>query len=264
MNQRAINMEGSIQNLKKTLFGIPVSAITRIKTVNEVISAAKKKVSWTVAFLPVHSMMVAQEDVQHKEALCNFDIVAPDGQPIRWALNHFHKCGLTERVYGPDVTLDVCKQAETESLAVYFYGSTNDVLQKLQQNLNKLFPNLVIAGIYCPAFGRRDGADIADDIKKIRDSNADILFVGLGCPKQELFVYQNIYELGIPTLAVGAAFDFHAGTLAQAPCWMQERGLEWVYRFIQEPRRLFKRYFYYNSWFLWLVTKETFKKLYLK
>ena len=231
----------NLSSLKKAIFEVSVSAITREQTVEAITTAAQAHTPFSVAFMPVHSFMTAVESNEFKEAITSFDIVTPDGQPVRWALNHFHKAGLTERVYGPDITLDICAEAAQKGLTLFFYGSTEEVLSKLKENLLSQFPKLIIKGMLAPPFGKRSDQTISQDIIVIKASNADILFVGLGCPKQELFAAKHKEEIGIPILAVGAAFDFHAGTLAQAPAWMQKRGFEWLFRLIKEPRRLFVR-----------------------
>lgn len=234
----------------KKVFDVPVSAITREQTVEAVIEHAEQHLPFSVAFMPVHSLMTAVENLSFKEAIESFDIVAPDGQPVRWALNHFHNCGLEERVYGPDTTLDICREAEKKGLSVFFYGSSEEVLEKLKDNLKQQFPDLLISGTFSPPFCSVEEIPMLDHCEMIKESGTDILFIGLGCPKQELLSAKMKKELSIPICAVGAAFDFHAGTLAQAPSWMQKHGLEWLFRLLKEPRRLFIRYFYYNSMFL--------------
>lgn len=234
----------------RPVFNVPVSAITRQQTVEAVIEHAEQHLSFSVAFMPVHSLMTAVENPAFKEAIETFDIVAPDGQPVRWALNHFHNCGLQERVYGPDTTLDICREAEAKELSVFFYGSSEKVLEKLVENLKEHFPNLSITGTFAPLYAPVEEIPLDEHVEIIKNSGAEILFTGLGCPKQELLTAMMKEELSLPICAVGAAFNFHAGTLAQAPSWMQKRGLEWLFRLVKEPRRLFKRYFYYNSCFI--------------
>lgn len=241
---------------KVELFDVPVSIITRQETVEFVLDYARKERQSTVAFMPVHSLMTAVESSVFKTAIEQFDIVAPDGQPVRWALNHFHGAKLSERVYGPDVTLDVCCEASLQNIPVYFYGSMESVLDSLKNNLHKQFPNLIISGMKSPAFGEISDEQLKSDCESIQESGAKILFVGLGCPKQELLTVRMKQYLSMPILAVGAAFDFHAGTLSQAPKWMQDHGLEWLFRLWKEPRRLWKRYVVYNSKFVWAVLKE--------
>ncbi len=246
-------------NYKNEIFGVSVSSITRKQTVDAVIEAARNPAPFNVAFMPVHSLMVAVKDQEYRKIISQFDIVAPDGQPVRWALNRFQNAQLEDRVYGPDTMFDICAEAEINQLSLYLYGSSPEVLTKLQANLLSQFPNLKIIDAVSPPYGESPESEILEDITAINQSGAHILFVGLGCPKQELFSGKYKEQIQMPTLCVGAAFDFHAGTLAQAPSWMQKRGLEWLYRLIKEPRRLFKRYFLYNSSFICRVIIESIR-----
>ena len=166
---------------------------------------------------------------------------------MRWALNGLYQTGLGDRVYGPTLMLRLCDRAAQTKLPIYLYGSRPEVLEALQNRLQKKFPALVIAGTKPSQF--RQISDVEQDtvLKSIRDSGARIVFVGLGCPRQEIWAYEVRDRLGIPAIAVGAAFDFHAGLLPQAPTWMQRSGLEWLFRLIQEPKRLWQRYLVFNS-----------------
>jgi N-acetylglucosaminyldiphosphoundecaprenol N-acetyl-beta-D-mannosaminyltransferase len=149
--------------------------------------------------------------------------------------------------------LSVLARAEQEKLSVYLYGSTPDILALLTANLQRRFPALIIAGASPSTFGRIT-AEAADQIgEKIRQSGAQIVFVGLGCPRQEVWAYEFRDRLKVPILAVGAAFPFLAGTLRQAPQWMQDRGLEWLFRLSTEPRRLWRRYLLLSPAYLFLI-----------
>ena len=161
---------------------------------------------------------------------------------MRWALNLLHGARLAERVYGPTLTLHVCSAAADAGLSVFFYGSRPDVLASLERRLSERVPRLMIAGTHSPPFRSLSAAEDAEEVDRIRSSGAQIVFVGLGCPRQEMWAYQHRERLGVPLLCVGAAFDFHAGKLRQAPAWMQARGLEWLFRVWMEPRRLWRRY----------------------
>jgi exopolysaccharide biosynthesis WecB/TagA/CpsF family protein len=221
-----------------------------------VLWAAHNRTSGCVDHMPVHGLVSATENGEFAAAIATFDIVAPDGQPVRWALNHFYKTGLSERVYGPDFTLMVCQAAAEQQLPIYFYGSTERVLAALKEKLQSRFPTLCIAGMESPPFRPLSAQEDAAVIERIGKSGAQILFIGLGCPKQELFAAAHKGTIHAPMLCVGAAFDFHAGVLDQAPGWMQKRGLEWLYRLTKEPGRLWKRYALTNSKFLWLFIKS--------
>lgn len=238
---------------KFNVLGIGVSSVDYQGAVQAVLEAAKSKRSLKVTALAVHGIMTGALDRTHRWRLNGFDLVTPDGQPVRWALNLLHNRQLTKRVYGPDLMLEVCRRAALEELPVYLYGSKPEVLEALSANLTHLLPDLKICG-QRPSLFRRSKPDekylIAEEI---RQSGAAIVLVGLGCPRQEVFVHEYAELVDRPMLAVGAAFDFHAGLLSQAPVWMQDRGLEWVYRLTQEPRRLWRRYLFLNPGFLFLL-----------
>lgn len=195
-------------------------------------------------------------DREQKFRLNHFDLLVPDGQPVRWVLNLLHHAGLPHRVYGPELTLRVCAQAEREGYPVYFYGSTEEVLVSLRRNLETRFPGLHIAGMEPSKFRRLDQQEKVELAARIRASGAAITFVGLGCPRQEAFAYEFRDALQMPTLAVGAAFPFIAGIVPQAPGWMQDAGLEWAFRLVAEPRRLWRRYLFLNPAYVFLVALQ--------
>jgi exopolysaccharide biosynthesis WecB/TagA/CpsF family protein len=156
-------------------------------------------------------------------------------------------------VYGPNLALAVCERAEEEGLSVYFYGSTPEILSQLKRNLLRRFPRLVFAGMDSSKFRRLTPQEKKQVIINIRQSGASIVFVGLGCPRQEVWAYEFRDLLSVPILAVGAAFPFLAGTLPQAPKWMQDHGLEWLFRLWTEPLRLWSRYLLLNPTYLFLL-----------
>jgi exopolysaccharide biosynthesis WecB/TagA/CpsF family protein len=152
--------------------------------------------------------------------------------------------------------LEVCERAELRGFAVGLYGNRPDVLADLRRQLESRFPRLRIAATIPSRFGRVSPREQAELAKRISESGTDILFVGLGCPRQEVWLYENRGRLNMPLIAVGAAFDYHAKRLPQAPSWMQDRGLEWLYRLWREPRRLWRRYVLLNPLFLWLLALQ--------
>jgi exopolysaccharide biosynthesis WecB/TagA/CpsF family protein len=231
------------------VLGVMISAVDHEAVVDRVVQAARAGEPLAVSALAVHGLMTGVQDEAHRARLNGLDILTPDGQPVRWALNLLHGVGLEQRVYGPMLTLKVCEAAAAEGLPVYFYGSRPETLERLTRNLTARYPGLQVAGTAPSRFRRLSEGERAEVIRAIRDSGARIVFVGLGCPRQEVWAYEMRDALGLPMLAVGAAFDFHAGSLAQAPAWMQARGLEWLYRLIQEPRRLWRRYLLLNPAF---------------
>ena len=226
---------------KRNVLGIGVSVVDYDGAVDAVITAGRNQAPLKVTALAVHGVMTGAMNPEHRWRLNRFDLVTPDGQPVRWALNLLHRASLQDRVYGPELTLRVCARAAQEGLPVYLYGSRPDVLERLEASLSKRFPDLIICGSRPSLFrtsSAEEKAEIADEIRK---SGARIVLVGLGCPRQEVWAYEYADMLGLPVLAVGAAFDFHAGLLPQAPRALQDRGLEWLYRLVQEPRRLWRR-----------------------
>jgi len=241
---------------RHNVLGVDVSAADYASTVAAVLAAAKERRPLGVSALAVHGVMCGVLDPALRYRLNRLDIVAPDGQPVRWALNILHKAGLADRTYGPELTLRVCAAAAKAGLCVYFYGSRPEVLELLTTRLGRRFPRLRIAGSRPSLFRRSTPAEQDAIREEIRKSGADIVFVGLGCPRQEVWVYENVEALSMPVLAVGAAFDFHAGVLPQAPPSLQARGLEWAFRLAHEPRRLWRRYVLLNPAYVALTALQ--------
>jgi N-acetylglucosaminyldiphosphoundecaprenol N-acetyl-beta-D-mannosaminyltransferase len=238
---------------KNNILGILINDANLETATEMVIDAARQRRAMAVSAMAVHGVMEGVLDPAHRYRLNHLDLAVADGQPVRWALNHLYSVGLRQRVYGPNLTLAVLSCAEQEGLPVYFYGSTKDVLALLCGNIQQKFPKLQIAGATPSTFGRIT-PQAADHIRdQIKQSGAQIVFVGLGCPRQEVWAYEFRDRLNIPILAVGAAFPFLAGTLRQAPQWMQDRGLEWLFRLCMEPRRLWRRYLVLSPAYLFLV-----------
>ncbi|MEM6778924.1 MAG: WecB/TagA/CpsF family glycosyltransferase [Planctomycetota bacterium] len=246
---------------KHSVLGIDVNAIDYEAAVDRVIEAARQRRPMTVTALAVHGVMTGVLDREHQYRLNQFDLVCPDGQPVRWALNRLHSKQfdgpeLSDRVYGPDLTLKICQAAAENDLSVYLFGATSEMLDGFAANLGNRFDGLKIAGRRGSAF-RQITPDERDALAaEINQSGAQICFVGLGCPRQEVFAYEMREHLNMPLIAVGAAFAFHAGALEQAPGWMQRRGLEWLYRLTREPGRLWRRYLYLNPAYLTLLALQ--------
>jgi N-acetylglucosaminyldiphosphoundecaprenol N-acetyl-beta-D-mannosaminyltransferase len=221
-----------------------------------VIAAARDRRALTVSCSAVHSVMEGALDPEHRHRLNALDLVLPDGQPVRWALGWRHGVRLTNRVYGPDFMLSVCARAAEEGIPIFLYGSRNEILEPLTENLRRRFPRLIVAGARPSEFRKLTEAEQKTIASEIRATGAGIVFAGLGCPRQEIWAYENAGLIALPLVAVGAAFDFHAGVVPQAPAWMQRSGLEWVFRLGQEPRRLWKRYLYLNPLYLFFLAGE--------
>jgi CDP-paratose 2-epimerase len=241
---------------KKNILGILIDAVDYETSVNRIIAAAKERSPLAVSALAVHGVMTGVLDRNHRYRLNHLDLVVPDGQPVRWALNSLHKTGLTDRVYGPNLMLKTCKRASEEGLSIYLYGSRPEIISRLSANLRARFPDLIIAGSQPSRFKQVTEVEKRDIVQQIRESGAALTFVGLGCPRQEVWAYEYCRDLKMPVIAVGAAFDFHAGALAQAPPQLQKLGLEWLFRLANEPRRLWKRYVLLNPLYITLLLMQ--------
>ena len=238
---------------KHNILGVRVDAVDYAAAVERIAEATVNRRPLAVSALAVHGIMTGVLDSVQRIRLNNFDLVVPDGQPVRWALNLLHGTRLRERVYGPTLMLQMCEWAAAHEAPIFLFGGTADQLAALGQRLLLRFPGLRIAGNRPSAFRRLTAAERDQLVAEIRGSGAALTFVGLGCPRQEVWAYENREALSMPLLAVGAAFAFHAGQLSQAPRFLQDRGMEWFYRMVREPRRLWKRYALLNPLYLALL-----------
>ncbi len=242
-----------IDHGKKEVLGVYVNAVDYEAGVRAIIDAAEQQKPFAVSALAVHGVMTGALDPEHRYRLNAIDLVTPDGQPVRWALNRLHGAALPDRVYGPNLMLRTCAAAAARGLPIYLYGATAELLGTLTTALAERFPGLIIAGARPSAFRTLSAEERAAVDREIIGSGARIVFVGLGCPRQETWVYEHKAALSMPLIAVGAAFDFIAGKQPQAPMWMQNSGLEWLFRLSTEPRRLWRRYVMLNPAFLFLL-----------
>jgi N-acetylglucosaminyldiphosphoundecaprenol N-acetyl-beta-D-mannosaminyltransferase len=243
-------------------FGMRSGAIV-LRTFIDALSwddALMKMSGWTstkesryVCICNVHSVASALEDAALAAAINQADMATPDGMPVAWALR---RLGFSrqQRIAGPDFMERLCGVAARDKTPIYLYGSTNKVLDLLQRSLSRDFPGLVIAGVYSPPFRPLNAEEDKDVVTRINGSGARSVFVGLGCPKQELWMHEHRGKVTAVMIGVGAAFDFHSGTARRAPVWMQRFGLEWLHRLASEPRRLWKRYLVTNTLFILGVT----------
>jgi exopolysaccharide biosynthesis WecB/TagA/CpsF family protein len=236
--------------------GVLVSRTTYDEAVDSLLQAAKAGLALQAAATSVHGLSLAAIDPGFGAVLNSFELVTPDGQPVRWAMNALHGAGLRERVYGPTLMRRLCESAAAEGVSVYFYGGRPEVLARLVQRLSAALPRLSIAGYASPPFRPLAPEEDTAEIDRIVASQAQLVFVGLGCPRQERWAHDHRAQLNRPVVCVGAAFDFHAGALRQAPGWMQSRGLEWFFRLLMEPRRLWRRYAKHIPIFVMLVTRQ--------
>jgi N-acetylglucosaminyldiphosphoundecaprenol N-acetyl-beta-D-mannosaminyltransferase len=246
---------------KKNIIGILIDALDYDAALDFIFRAAREKRGATISALAVHGVMTGVLDSEHKFRLNHFDLLVPDGQPVRWVLNGLYGAQLSDRVYGPNLMLKVCERAAVEGHSVYLYGATSEILSSLTQSLEEQFPGIRIAGAEPSKFRRLEPEEKVELAQRIVASGAAITLLGLGCPRQEAFAFEFRDPLSMPILAVGAAFPFLAGLIPQAPGWMQDYGLEWLFRLSSEPKRLWRRYFYLNPAYVLLVTLQAFRIL---
>lgn len=244
---------------KRNVLGVLIDAVDYDTATEFVFRAAHEKRSAAISALAVHGLMTGVLNREQKFRLNHFDLLLPDGQPVRWALNLLHKTQLTDRVYGPNLTRKICARAAAEGTPIYFYGSTVEILAALRQELQKTYPTLQVAGMEPSKFRRLTTEEKMALADRINSSRASIAFIGLGCPRQEIFAFEFRETLNMPILAVGAAFPFLAGKVPQAPPWMQNAGLEWLFRLMSEPRRLWRRYVYLNPAYVFLVSLQALR-----
>ena len=233
------------------VMGIPLALTDYERTMDWMDAAVAAGQRATLVHATVHLVMLCHEDEEVRDAVLSSDLVVPDGQPLVWSVNALGH-SLRDRVYGPELMARHCARAARAGTRVYLYGGRNQgALVQLALNLRRLHPGLQIVGGYAPPFRPLEDEEEHAIVEEINRSGADIVWVGIGQPKQEKWMRRMRPRLDAPVLAgVGAAFDFHAGLQPQAPDWMQSSGLEWAYRLAHEPRRLWKRYFRYNPRFV--------------
>jgi len=231
---------------------MPIS-MTSYDGVLEAIEHRPSDRATVVAVCNVHSVMSARSDPDLAAALTGADITTSDGVPLVWALRWTVRPE-QERVYGPEL---MRRALQTTPWKHYFYGSTPETLAALETAVETMAPDASIVGSYSPPFRALTETELAEIVVGIRESGADVVWVGLGMPKQELWMSQVRDELpGVALVGVGAAFDFIAGTKAEAPQWIQRAGLEWLFRLLHEPRRLWRRYVYNNPMFVVLLARQ--------
>jgi N-acetylglucosaminyldiphosphoundecaprenol N-acetyl-beta-D-mannosaminyltransferase len=208
-----------------------------------------------VSFLGMHSMTESQRDPELKDALNGSALAVADGMPLVW-LGRYHGFAMKRRVYGPELMLKFCEVTASQGVRHFFYGGAEGVPQALAATLKQDFPGLVVAGCYSPPFRPLTEAEETEVTTMVSDARADILWVGLGAPKQEKWMHSHTH-LDVPVMAgVGAAFDLNTGRLKQAPRWMQESGFEWFFRLCMEPKRLWRRYLLLGPKFVFYLLAE--------
>jgi N-acetylglucosaminyldiphosphoundecaprenol N-acetyl-beta-D-mannosaminyltransferase len=237
---------------QRHVLGMRVDATSYPDAMARIVSWSEKSESRYVCVATVHMVMEAHDDNGFQRIVNAADLVTPDGMPLVWALRLLGVPSAT-RVYGPDLTPLLCEAAAERALPVGFYGGAPEVLQRMVMVLRERWPSLRVGYCGSPPFRDLTPAEKAEVTAAIQDSGIRLLFVGLGCPKQERWMAAHRANLGVVMVGVGAAFDFLAGTKRQAPRALQQAGLEWCFRLVTEPRRLWRRYLYHNPRFLGLM-----------
>ena len=240
------------------ILGMRVDASSYDDASNRVMSWARTGESRYVCVSTVHMVMEAFDDPEFQAIVNGADLVTSDGMPLVWGLRMLGVKQAT-RVYGPDLTPYLCARAEREGVAVAFVGGSESTLAELQRVLHERHPRLQIAYAWSPPFRALTAAEEQAAVDAINASGARIVFVGLGCPKQERWMRRHVGRIRAPMLGVGAAFDFVAGNKLMAPDWIQRLGLEWLFRLVTEPKRLWRRYLYHNPRFVRHFVAQLFR-----
>jgi N-acetylglucosaminyldiphosphoundecaprenol N-acetyl-beta-D-mannosaminyltransferase len=245
-------------NIKPTfqyILGSRVDHINYDELIQRVMDWAQDERSHYVCAATAHMIMEAYDSDEFRQILNSADLITPDGMPLVWLLRWLGGKE-QEQVCGPQFTTVICEAAAQNQIPIGFYGGSPETLRDMVSNLKKNFPDLNIVYVYSPPYRPLTPAEDAAISREIQNSGAKILFVGLGCPKQERWMAGHKNRFDAVMLGVGAAFDFHAGRLKRAPRWIRKLGFEWVFRLMMEPRRLWKRYLKHHPRFMALVTMQ--------
>ena len=237
------------------VFSIPVSIGSYKQFVETIVNDAKEKKNYYTCVANVHMLIEAFEDKNFAKTVSDAKIVTPDGRPLTWAIRMLY--GIQQdRVAGMDLLPDLLGVAEKSDISVYFYGGHPDMISKTDVFLKARYPGLRVAGLHSPPFRKLTSQEESDVVTNINNSGAQIVFVALGCPKQEKWMAEWSSRINGIMIGIGGALPVMVGAQKRAPNWIQKYGLEWLYRLVQEPRRLFKRYAITNSKFIYLFAKS--------
>lgn len=245
-------MSEAKDTLKKSalkVLDVPIDRVSFGGAQDRVMAWGHARESRFVVLANVHVTVTASREPAFGAVVAAADMATPDGAPVAWMLGKLGKQP-QERVSGPDLTWALLGRCEREALPVYFFGSSRETLSLLAERITATFPKLKVAGFEAPPFRPITPQEDKESIERINASGAGLVFVGLGCPKQEHWMLAHRGQVNAVMLGVGAAFDFHAGTVSRAPEWMRSNGLEWLHRLASEPRRLWRRYFVTNTLFI--------------
>lgn len=235
--------------------GMRVDAGNYYSASDQILEWAKMGEFRYVCIANVHMLMETRDSAEFRAVVNGADMVTSDGMPLVWMLR-WRGRREAERVYGPDLMLQVCADAARDGVQIGLFGGTEDVLEGVCATLKRRFPTLQIVAQISPPFGQFTAEQNEAFGRSLAASGARIIFVGLGCPKQEKWMAEMRGRVPAVVLGVGAAFNFHAGNVRQAPAWLQRAGLEWLFRLAVEPRRLWRRYAWHNPRFVWAIARE--------
>jgi N-acetylglucosaminyldiphosphoundecaprenol N-acetyl-beta-D-mannosaminyltransferase len=239
------------------VLGVGLHAMNLPIATEAVLEALRERRKGYVCVTGVHGVSEAQNDPAFRAVLNHAFLNTTDGMPLVWLGRHAAGRWV-DRVYGPDLMLEVFRATQPTGFRHFFYGGAPGVAEELKLRLEARFPGVKISGTYCPPFRALNPAEEADLQRLVREAQPDIIWVGLSTPKQERFMAEYLPKLETTLMfGVGAAFDFHAGRVSQAPRWMQRSGLEWFYRLCSEPRRLGRRYLVNNPLFVWRILGQS-------
>lgn len=238
---------------RTNILGVGVSAVNMDLAVAAIEGWIRRSEPHYVCVANVHTITECQRNPDFRQIHNQAGMVTPDGMPLVW-VSRLRGARQVRRVYGPDLLLAVSEVSAQQGYRHYFYGGAEGVAEQLATQLTERYPGLQVVGVECPPFRPLNEAEDQAAVDRINAARPDVVWVGLGAPKQERWMAAHFGRLTAPVIvSVGAAFDFHAGVKKQAPHWMQRSGLEWLHRLASEPRRLWKRYFINNPWFVGLV-----------
>jgi N-acetylglucosaminyldiphosphoundecaprenol N-acetyl-beta-D-mannosaminyltransferase len=250
--------EARINRVTTTILGTRIDALSWEQLLGRIVRWAQAGQSRMICLCNVHSVVSAQHDAALANALKQADLNLPDGAPIAWLMRQ-RSWPEQQRLSGPDLMWQLMREAEKLQLSVFLMGATPATLSRLRGVLGNAFPRLMIAGSLSPPFRPLSELEHGGFVDQINRSAANIVLVGLGCPKQEIWMAKHSPTMNAVTIGVGAAFDYHAGSLRRAPSSWQRLGLEWLYRLLQEPRRLARRYLLTNTLFLLALPAELWR-----
>lgn len=238
-----------------SVLGARIDALSWDAALERLLGWARARESRYVAICNVHVVVTASRHPGYRAVINGADMATPDGAPVAWMLRRLGFTG-QPRISGPDLMWALCERCAAEGMPVYLYGSSQETLAMLDEHLHRAFPGLRVGGRESPPFRALTAEEDAAAVTRINASGAGVVFVGLGCPKQEDWMAEHRGRVNAVMIGVGAAFDFHAGIVQRAPRWMRDHGLEWLHRLWSEPRRLWRRYLVTNTLFVLGVARQ--------